>query len=56
MDWIDPAQDRDRWKTLVNAIMNLKVPENAGNQSSTGGLISLSRRTLLRGGGQPVIG
>jgi hypothetical protein len=26
MDWIDVAQDRDRWPVLVNALMNLKVP------------------------------
>jgi hypothetical protein len=26
MDWIDMAQDRDRWRTLVNEIMNLRVP------------------------------
>jgi len=26
MDWIKPAQDRDRWRTLVNAVMNLLVP------------------------------
>ena len=31
MDWIDLAQDRDRWRTLVTAIMNLRVPLNAGN-------------------------
>jgi hypothetical protein len=31
MDWIELAQDRDRWRVLVTAVMNLRVLYNAGN-------------------------
>ena len=30
-DWIDLAQDRDRWRVLGRAVMNLRVPQNSGN-------------------------
>ena len=31
MEWIQVAQDRDSWRTLANAVMNLRVPSNEGN-------------------------
>jgi hypothetical protein len=43
VDWIGLAQDRYRWRALVNAVMNLQIPSNAGKLPSgctTCGLLS----------------
>jgi hypothetical protein len=30
MDWIELAQDRDRWRALANSVMKLQFPYNSG--------------------------
>ena len=49
MDWIGLAQDRDRWRTLVSAVLNLRVSWNAGNFLTSCKPVSCSRRTLHHG-------
>jgi len=49
MDGIDVAQDRDRWRALVNIVMNLRDPQNAGNFLTSFKPVRFSRRTVLHG-------
>ena len=49
VDWIGLAQDRGRWRKLVSAVMNLRVPWNAGNFLTSCKPVSFSGRTLHQG-------
>jgi len=30
-DWIDAAQDVDKWRAILNAVMNIRIARNLGN-------------------------
>jgi hypothetical protein len=41
MDWIYVAQDRDRWRVLVNAVMNLRVLQMRGISWVAGDMLAI---------------
>jgi hypothetical protein len=47
IDWIDLAQERDQWMALVNTVMNLRAPYNAGKYLNSCTIGSFSRRSQL---------
>jgi hypothetical protein len=48
VDWMDMAQDRGQWRALVNTVLNLRVPSNAGRFLRSCTIDSSSRRAQLR--------
>jgi hypothetical protein len=48
VDGIDMPQDREQWKALVNTVLNLRVPYNAGEFLRGCTIGSSSRRAQLR--------
>jgi hypothetical protein len=47
MDLIDLVQDRDQWRALVNTVMNLRIPQNAGKFLSSCTIGGFSKRAQL---------
>jgi hypothetical protein len=48
MGWIDLAQNRDQWRTLVNTVINFRIPLNAEKFLSSYTSGSFSRRVQFR--------
>jgi hypothetical protein len=49
VDWIGLAQDKDKWRAHVNAVMDLQVPENARKRVATQPVASRVSAQLRRG-------
>jgi hypothetical protein len=44
MDWIDLVRNRDQWRAVMNAVMNLRVPQNVAESLSSCTTGGFSRR------------
>jgi hypothetical protein len=49
MDWISLVQDTNRWQTIVNAVINYRVPSSKGNFSTNWGPVSFTQKFLPHG-------
>jgi hypothetical protein len=49
MGWLDLAQDRNRWRAVVNTVMNSRFSQNVGSFLCSLGRVRFSGRTLLHG-------
>jgi hypothetical protein len=45
VDWIGLAKDKNRWRTLVNSVLNLQVPRNAASRVMLGSIELVSAET-----------
>jgi len=51
VEWIDLAEDWDKWRAVVNTVMNVAVLENAGSFLNSRGTVSFTRWALMHGVG-----
>jgi hypothetical protein len=49
LDWIYPAQDKEKWRAVLNTSMDIGYQQNARNFCTCGGTTGFSEWTLFRG-------